>query len=229
MQNPIDENWNRQEAIEQHITKWVGPVEGVFTEKVSDAIRVDIYWVKPSKKHPFHTLVTCGMSDRPMSTPDDLEVPQHCEVCILLPEDWKISTDEAIMKKVFAKEENYWPILWLKNIARFPHDFKTWIGYGHTIPNGNDALPFAKNTELACMLLYPSLELPSDFLTLTAPSGDDIEFHALYPIYKEEMLFKIEHGLDALIDKFEQHNILNVLDISRINTCKIEKKWWQIF
>jgi len=51
------------EQIEKHIERFVGPIEKVFHELVSDLVHLDLYHVKPGPERPFHTFVTCGMSE----------------------------------------------------------------------------------------------------------------------------------------------------------------------
>ena len=79
-------------------------------------------------------------------------------------------------------------------IARFPHEHNTWLSHGHTIPNGENAEPFADNTKLGCMMLMPSLSLGGKFYQLKIDENKTIKFYCLYPLYKEEMDFKIERG-----------------------------------
>ena len=162
---------------------------------------------------PFHALITSGMSDKPMTVPEGLEEHQFAELCILLPNSWSIN------EEAFKDENNYWPVRWLKKIARFPHEYDTWIGYGHTIPNGKHADPFAENTKFGCMLLLPSLTLGSEFYNLKINEEKTINFYCLYPLYKEEMDFKLKKGTNDLLDKFEKYHVLDVINLSRENTC----------
>ena len=39
--------------------------------------------------------------------------------------------------------ERFWPIQMLKFLARFPHEYKTWLGWGHTIPNKISSMCFS--------------------------------------------------------------------------------------
>ncbi|WP_153799512.1 suppressor of fused domain protein [Foetidibacter luteolus] len=207
-------------AISEHIEKHIGKIESVFHEIVSDLVHIDVYWVKPSTKFPFHSLVTSGMSDKPMNVPDGLEKFRYTELCILLPEEWIIKAENYLaMEEAFKDENNYWPVRWLKTIARFPHEYDTWVGYGHTIPNGENASPFADSTMLGCMMLMPSLSLGGKFYQLKINEEKTIKFYCLYPLYKEEMDFKLRKGVDALLEKFEQSNIMDIVDIKRPNTC----------
>ncbi len=201
------------DAILTHIEQNIGEIESVFHEVVSDLVHIDVYWVKPTKDLPFHALITSGMSDKPMTVPEGLEEHQFAELCILLPNSWSIN------EEAFKDENNYWPVRWLKKIARFPHEYDTWIGYGHTIPNGKHADPFAENTKFGCMLLLPSLTLGSEFYNLKINEEKTINFYCLYPLYKEEMDFKLKKGTNDLLDKFEKYHVLDVINLSRENTC----------
>ncbi|RZK86606.1 MAG: suppressor of fused domain protein, partial [Hymenobacter sp.] len=95
----------------------------------------------------------------------------------------------------------------------------TWLGFGHTIPNGEDAEPFADDTELGCMLLLTALSLPEEFQTLVVSPEKTVQFYTLYPIYREEMELKMAQGADALIDRFEVYDTGDVLDLTRPNTA----------
>ena len=208
------------EEISKHIEKHIGKVETIFHEIISNLVHIDVHWVKPSKEFPFHTLITSGMSDKPMNVPDGCEENKFAELCILLPSDWNIRDEKfELLDKAFPDESSYWPVRWLKIIARFPHEYNTWLGWGHTIPNGENAEPFAENTKLGCMLLMPALNFPIEFYELKIDENKTIRFYCLYPIYKEEMDYKLVKGIDALMDKFDKYKISNIIDINRKNTC----------
>jgi len=209
------------DEISNHIEKHIGEIHMVFHELVSDQVHIDIHWIKPTKEFPYHTLVTSGMSDKPMQTPEGIEGCEYAELSICLPEDWKISEDD------FKEEKNYWPIRWLKYLARFPHEYNTWINYGHTIPNGDPAESFAENTELNTIILLPSVVLGNNFHTLKL-KNKSIDFFALIPLYQEEVNLKLNKGSDALFDAFDKFEVSDILKIDRVNTAK-RKKIFGIF
>lgn len=211
------------DIISDHIEKHVGPIESVFHEIVSDQVHVDVHWIKPTNKNSFHVLVTSGMSDKPMNVPAEIDAPKYVELCVLLPPDWKIEgKDYEIMENVFSDENTYWPVRWLKNVARFPHSYNTWVGWGHTIPNGENADPFAESTKLGCVMLLPSITLPKEFFELPT-FKKTINFLCLFPLYKEEMEFKLKNGSDKLLDKFDEHGISDIVDPTRKNVCEKRK------
>ena len=176
------------ELVDEHVEAHVGPVAMVWHEIVSEYVHIDIYHVEPGPGRPFHTLVTSGMSEQPMSAPASFPSFTHAELVALLPTEWPLS------EEAFADESNYWPVRQLKILARLPHEYNTWLWMDHTVPNGDPPEPFAPSTQLCCSLLEPPLSLPEQFAILDAPDGRHISFFVLLPLYREEMEFKLRAG-----------------------------------
>jgi hypothetical protein len=107
------------EEISTHIERHLGEVSGVFHELVSDTVHIDVHYVKPTQERPYHTLVTSGMSDLPMSVPEQVDATRFMELVVTLPEEWLVD------QEAFANEAWYWPIRQLKYLARFPHKYDT--------------------------------------------------------------------------------------------------------
>lgn len=202
------------EEISDHIERYIGEIEVVFHEIVSDTVHIDVHHVKPTEDRPFHTLVTSGMSDLPMKIPEDADTTRYMELMVTLPEQWKID-DES-----FKNENWYWPVRELKYLARFPHKYNTWLGWGHTIPNGDPAEAFAENTSMKGIILLPSVNVPEEFYNLTIDENKTIEFFCIVPLYEEEMNLKLRKGSDILLDKFDKYNISDIIDIERKNVAK---------
>jgi hypothetical protein len=208
------------EAIDAHITRHIGEIEMVFHELVSDLVHIDVHWVKPTRQRPFHTLVTSGMSDLPMTTPEGAEDFRYAELMICLPPDWPM--EHASWKD----ERHYWPIRTLKFLARFPHEYRTWLCAMHTMPNGDPAEPLASNTKLCGSILAPPVLSDAEFRRLIIDNEKEICFWAVVPIYAEEMDYKLKNGGEALFDLFDKHGINELLNVDRRNLCK---KGWRLF
>ncbi len=91
-------------AIADHIERHLGPVQGVYHELISDKVHLDVHVVAPSADFPFYTLVTSGMSDRPMTVPPEAgpdDAPRFAELCILLPSTWNIPADPSEVAEAF--------------------------------------------------------------------------------------------------------------------------------
>ena len=202
------------EAIETHIDKHFKNRGPVFHEIVSDLVHLDIEMIEPTPDRPFITLITNGMSSLPMNVPKGSEQFKYAELVLSLPPDWPLT------KEALADERNYWPIRWLKELARLPHRYNSWLWASHTVPNGDPPRPFAGNTKLCCALILIPLLVPQSFFRLEVDPGTTIHFLSFVPIYKEEMDLKLRKGLDPLLSKFEKAQVSELLDINRPNTVK---------
>lgn len=202
------------EQISDHIERHIGSVDMVFHEVLSDTVHIDVHHVKPTPGRPFHTLVTSGMSDLPMTVPEGAEVPRYLELMVTLPEYWQL--DEEALKD----EQWYWPVRQLKFLARFPHKYGTWLGWGHTLPNGDPAEPFADNTRLCGALILPSVTVPQGFHSLEIDAEKTISFMSIVPLYEDEMNLKLRKGSEALLDRFDKHGITDLILENRKNAAK---------
>ena len=67
---------------------------------ISDLVHIDVHWVQPTPKRPYHTLVTSGMSDKPMTVPAGAEHLRFAELMLCLPPEWQMSM-EAFKQECF--------------------------------------------------------------------------------------------------------------------------------
>jgi suppressor of fused protein SUFU len=197
------------DGLTAHVQKHLDQECEVFHELVSDVVHVDVLLASPTEDLPFHTLMTCGLSELPMAAPPELPEARYAEVMLRLPSDWPLE-QEAIERD----ESAYWPLRLLKFLARFPHEYDTWIGYGHTIPHGDPPAPFAPNTELCGAIVLPPLLGPEGFETASV-AGRQINVLGVVPIHADEMELKLEKGTDALVDLLDQAGLSELLDPGR--------------
>ncbi|QZN79554.1 suppressor of fused domain protein [Stenotrophomonas sp. DR822] len=202
------------EEISAYIERHLGPISGVFHEIISDIVHIDVHVVPATDECPYLRLVTSGMSDLPMAVPDEVDAPRHMELMVTLPADWPITQD------AFEDERNYWPVRLLKTLARLPHEYDTWLGFGHTIPNGHPSEPYAPGVGFDGAIVLPPVTTPDDFGTLALEDGTTIEFMAIVPLYPEEMDLKLKKDSETLLDRFDAKNIQDVIQPGRTNVAK---------
>jgi len=202
------------EAISAHIERHLGPISGVFHEIISDLVHIDVHVVPASEPFPYLRLVTSGMSDLPMTLPEGAPGPAYMELMVTLPADWPISGG------AFEDERNYWPVRLLKTLARLPHEYDTWLGFGHTIPNGHPAEPYAPGVGFDGAIVLPPVTAPEDFGTLQLDDGRRITFMTIVPLYPEEMDLKLKKDAEALLDRFDAKNIQDVIVPGRVNVAR---------
>ena len=192
--NPEVYTEKEMEAVEGHIEQYFGKFENVFHEIVSPDIHVDICMVPPTEERDYYTLVTMGMGAHRMNVPEELAeyTLERAELAIALPADWKL--DQESMKD----EKWYWPIRLLKSLARLPINCDSWLGHGHTVENRE---PFADNTKLCTATLIGPQDTEDGSEVCTLPGGEEVNFYQVIPLYEDELDYKLEHDVDALLNK----------------------------
>ena len=188
------------ETREEVYTRMFGKAESVSHEMVPQIPHIDVYTFFRRGEDGSATcaLVTGGMSDVPMRIPRGADVPRRVELILYCTE---------------PKPEYIATMRWL---AHFPHNQKTWIGEGHTIPNGNPPAPFWGSEVLDTILLMPTIvtrdrSLP-DELKL---GGDPVSFLWIVPLSTPECNLKLEKGINAIYELFGQHKHPYVFDPER--------------
>lgn len=151
---PADPRSHSQDVVE-HLETQYGPRRPMsLREIVPTDIPLEIHAIPPNDRHHRLTLFTTGMSAHAMKVPDGQTDHQYAELLIHLPANWPLG-EESLATDVFG-----WPISWLRNIARYPHEQASWLGGPFTIvANGNPPEPLATNTELSSLMLAATNEV----------------------------------------------------------------------
>lgn len=199
--------------IESFIENEYGHFDEVIHEIVSPDIHLDIAIVPPNEYQPYYKLVTMGAGAYKMNVPRELKSYklEYAEYVIFLPKEWDIKSD---------KEEYYWAIRQLKNIARLPINTDSWLAYGHTITANEDYSPVAENTEFNSFVLINSINKNNEIVNpLKIGLFKQINFYQMFPLYREEVDYKMENSLEELINKFSDEDLDPIVNINRINNC----------
>lgn len=195
-------------ALKDHIDAYFGSISRILSEDDPLGVNVDIAVIEPDEFHNYYTLVTIGMGANRMDVPESFaeERLERAELIIYLPSDWDPDSTEL---------KDRWAVEQMRSIARLPLERNTWMGYGHMVSNG---MPLADNTKLCATMLISVQDVADESLRCFLPDGEDVVFYQLFPIYKEEMDYKIAHGIKALIKKMP--HISAVYDPDRENVCE---------
>jgi Suppressor of fused protein (SUFU) len=202
-----------------HIEAWmramVGEASTVLHEIESRFVHIDVHLIPPAPAHDSLVLFTTGMSALPMTFPPPsctCEIPDRAELVMGLPRDWFTDADVACGGRVSAKR--YWPIRIMKQLARLPHECATWLDIGHTVPNGDPPKRWTRERQFKGAILLPPVGILDGRSRIHAPDHT-VELLSPFPIYEDEMDFKLTHGLDALLDRFDRHGVTAVFDPGR--------------
>jgi hypothetical protein len=194
-------------VLEAHIEKHFGSYQNVYHEIESPDIHVDIAVIEPNPQRNYYVLVTMGMGAHRMKVPPGSQGRDRAELMVCLPPEWNLDN--------LDDEKWYWPLRWLKILARLPLNENTWLGWGHTVPNGE---PFAGNTKLCTILLLNPGAFGEKAAICTLPDGEQIHFYQMVPLYEEETQFKIKNNAQIFL-RFMDQEALEYVRIDRENIC----------
>jgi suppressor of fused protein SUFU len=163
---------------------------------------IDVYVHEPSEGRDFYTLVTGGMSDLPMNVPDDApKAPRRTEIVFYLPPDQEPKREYAAF---------------LRGSARFVYDYKTWLCWGHTIPNGEPPIPiFGGKPFVSVLFLYPLFKPDSQLAEHLVLDGDPVHFLWIVPLTAAEQRYKMDRGTEALEEAFNRARLPFVFNENR--------------
>lgn len=206
----MSEAWLQQ--IRSHVERHIGRIEGVFPGDRASGT-ADVLHVQPVDSRPYHTLITAGMSSVAMPVPPEANAPHRLELMMTLPEGWKPGS-------AAADEDADWPIRLLQSLSRLPREQHTsWLGWGHTVPNGDPPRALAPHTELCGVIIAPSLLVPVAFYELDI-DGERVAFYSAIPLYREELELHQREGMAALLEKLLHADINDVVYLRRRNVAK---------
>jgi hypothetical protein len=151
--------------------------------------------------------MTMGMGAHRMNIPEELEDQSRAELLICLPPDWDLAD--------LDDERWYWPLRWLKVLARLPINEDSWLGWGHTVPNGE---PFAENTGFCTIMLLNPGGFDEKAGVCKLPNGELVNFYQLIPLYEEETQFKLKNNAQIFL-QFLDKSALEYVRIDRENIC----------
>ena len=199
------------EWIAEHVESHFPDAEiKVFHEFLSLDFKLHIYFIN-SKDLSYNILLTCGMSSLEMNVPEFVEERddyRFAELMMFIPKDIEFS-------EVYSGEnKNDYIIKMLKLSGKFPHQYDTWLSIGHTIRNSEDLESYGADTKFFGGVILPSATFDEDFTEITR-NGRIINIYSFFPLYENELLYKVENGYTALLDLIIENNCLEILDNDR--------------
>jgi len=204
------------ECLEKHLSKYFDDGDmTVFHEMLSLDFHLDVYFIK-LKDSNFNMLITSGMSGYEMTVDESIEDREDylfSELMILVPKDITFSDVHT------GKEKNGWLISMLKETARFPHHYDTFLSIGHTIQATADLEPYSQETDFIGCLVLPSVTFDESFTEFTC-GEHKINIYSLFPLYKNELEFKIKNGYNKFVELLQEADPEEIIDNSRVNLIR---------
>lgn len=185
----------------------------VFHEFFALDFKIHTYLID-APRHSFNILLTSGMSAMKMNVDNEIENSkslQFAELMLLIPKDIDFQTVYTGLYK------NDWIISMLKQTAKFPHQYNTWLSIGHTIQATHDMKSYDDDkTTFVGGVVLPSVTFEEDF-TQIKKDGRIINIYSFFPLYKDELQYKIDNNYNALLDLIIAADSKEVLNPNRKN------------
>lgn len=222
------------DAISDRMEREFGPIHSVHHELISPLIHLDVHLIKPTQQHPYNILFTTGMAELPMRIPAGAKVPAFTELMIKLDPEWPLGklwdiTGGNANTDPDADGSVDWPRSWLKVLARFPHEERTWLGHGHTVPSHEQGDPSPTGIYDASLMLYASQVNDNDALMgIELPDGRAVTMLEAICLRPEETAFKIQSGTDQILSHLKRLPNWDVLQHNRRSALP-RKKFLGIF
>lgn len=209
-----------RDAVDAHLAAYLGRCDLVLHEIGSSIVHLDVYMWKPTERRPMFSFVTVGMAERLMELPEAARQQgraDRLELLICLPPTWPVPVEPYTVAP-WSDGESYLPIAWLKRLARFPFEFDTWLGFGHSVPNGDPPEPFTSSTRLCAWVLLPPATLPQGTHSIELAGDSRVELLALVALDRAELEVKLARGVAALFEGFDRDGVNEVLNWTRASS-----------
>jgi hypothetical protein len=172
-------------------------------------VHLDVHVIAPTAERPYWVLFTTGMSALPMAVPRGADVEDRAELVLCLPPDW---LPPGSPKELAPGR--WWPIGTLKFLARLPHVYETWLGVGHSVPNGSPAEPYHPGVPFTGVVMLPPVGVLEECV-VAMEDGRRVALLAPIFLTSAEMEVKLQRGLHALLELMDEHGVDEVLDVQR--------------
>lgn len=168
-----------------------------------DGMRIRL--MAPTEQEPYYVAYTVGMSANLMELDNMAHNKQYtylrtAELMMYLPANWPMAGLLAKGADEKPDPETCWPLRMLYHLACMPQKQHTWLGNGHSIPNGEPARPLAPNTEFSGAVLYLPADKngPKTVHPVPVTVSKKVFLYVAVPVYSDEMQMKILNGAGYL-------------------------------
>lgn len=170
---------------------------------------LDVEW-----KGKLQVLMTNGLSDKVMNTPDSEVENNRIELYFCLPSYWDIHDLE--------NENMNWVFHWISRLANYLKNNDTWLGHGHTMQCGAEMKSLSPTMRQNHFILSNPILL-EEVLAPIEIQNQTVRFISIIPIFEDEMDYKQGKGTFKFMQKLANKGVTEKLDDFRSTVLK--SKW----
>ena len=190
-------------AWNAYVKTHFGPVKEILWDRGTSKFPIQIAVIEPIPEKNYYTLVTLGMITHKMRCPEG--IPNRLELAIRLPADWELDN---------IRERWYWPIRWLRLLARIPKMENTRFEHGHTMDNCRN---LTEDSQIRGFAFHRPGEETS---AVELSKGELFDMLCLIPIYEGELTYATNCDTEELFRRMDERMRLGPVDMERRNVCE---------
>ena len=199
------------ESYMKHLERSLGKLIEIYPQNTELGNQISILAFEGSK---FNALVTSGMRQEAMNVPEYLKGDAYAELVMFVSKEFDLS------KQGMLEKENNWLLDALRELAIYPRVTASYLGWGHTVGNGEKREPYHSDTRLCGMLIYPPV-MQDDMTFYTFKEENKTTYiYDVMPLYEEEMDFILNNSGDIYFSKSKESGVSQVIERNRKNVCK---------
>ena len=194
-----------------HLEKYLGEFEGIYKQIIPTELPIDILYFSGEK---YNAIVTNGMRAMIMSVPPELKEYQQAELMMFVDKSFDLSGEGL------QREENAWLIQLLTDLAIYPKQINSYLGWGHIVGNGEELEPYDTSVEYCGALIYPPMVQEDVAFYRYIEKGRNIFIYNVMPLFKDELRFIQNHSSDQFINLMSEMGVNQTVKSKRIDVIK---------
>lgn len=194
-----------------HLEQYLGEFEGIYKQVIPTDPPIDIMYFSGES---CNAMVTNGMRAMPMAVPAELKDYRQVELMMFIDKSFDLSGEGV------QKEENAWLIKLLTDLATYPRETNSYLGWGHIVGNGTHVEPYDESVDYCGALIYPPMDQENMKFYHYIEKNKNIFIYNVMPLFKEELRFIQEHSSDRFINLMGELGVKQRVMPKRINVVE---------
>lgn len=194
-----------------HLEKYLGDFEGIYKQVIPTEIPIDILYFSGEK---YDAIVTNGMRAMVMSVPPELDDYKQAELMMFIDKSFSLSEGGL------QREESAWLITLLTDLALYPKQINSYLGWGHIVGNGEELEVYDASVAYCGALIYPPMMQEDVTFYRYIEKDRNIFIHNVMPLFKEELRFIQEHSSEQFVNLMSEMGVNQVIKPERLNIIK---------
>lgn len=194
-----------------HLEKYLGDFEGIYKQIIPTEIPIDILYFSGEK---YDAIVTNGMRAMVMSVPPELEDYKQAELMMFIDKSFSLSEGGI------QREESAWLISLLTDLALYPKQTNSYLGWGHIVGNGEELEAYDASVAYCGALIYPPMVQEDVTFYRYIEKDRNIFIYNVMPLFKDELRFIQEHSSDQFVNLMSEMGVSQVVKPKRLNVIK---------